>query len=77
MDAASGTLEDFSKVTVDAQAAGSGLIYGVEKQEDSMDTHSQNSSHSNKRIRLNNIAKLLPDGDDDNDDDDAESLMSD
>ena len=67
-----GRLEDSSKVIVNAQAAGAGLTYDVQKTADTMDTYSHNSSRSSKRLRVNGIAHL-----DDDDDDDAESLMSD
>ena len=68
-----GQLEDCSKVTVHAEAAGAGLTYDIQKTADTMDTYSHNSSRSSKRVKLNGIAHL--DHEDDNED--AESLMSD
>lgn len=68
----SGHLEDSSKVVVNAQAAGAGLTYDVQKAAETMDTYSHNSSRSSKRLKVNGIAHL-----DDDDDGDAESLMSD
>lgn len=59
---------------VDAEAAGAGLKYDLQKLPDGMDTHSHNSSRSSKRVKLNGIADL---GNDSDNDDDAESLMSD
>lgn len=55
---------------MNAQAAGVGLTYDIQKTADTMDTHSHNSSRSSKRVKLNGIAHL-----DDDDNEDAESLM--
>ena len=67
-----GQLEDSSKVTMHAEAAGTGLTYDIQKMADTMDTHSHNSSRSSKRVKLNGVARL----NDDDDDEDAESLRS-
>ena len=71
-----GELEEGSKVTATAQAAGTGLQYDIEKLPDAMDVHSQASSQKAKRLKLSGIGDLHEGLDDDDDDDDL-SVMSD
>ncbi|KAA6429047.1 MAG: heat shock [Trebouxia sp. A1-2] len=75
----SGQLEEGSKVTATAQAAGGGLEYNIEKLSDAMDVHSQASSQKAKRLKLSGIGDLhdgLDDDDDDGDDDDDDNLCA-
>ena len=74
-----GQLEEGSKVTATAQAAGGGLEYNIEKLSDAMDVHSQASSQKAKRLKLSGIGDLhdgLDDDDDDGDDDDDDDLCA-
>lgn len=70
-----GDLEEGSKVTATAQAAGTGLKYDIEKLPDAMDIQSQASSQKAKRLKLSGIGDLH-DGLEDDDDDDL-SVLSD
>ena len=69
-----GQLEDFTKVTVHAEAAGMGLQYDLQRVADAADSHSHNSSHSSKRMKLDGLGQLNQEEDGDSD---AESLMND